>query len=559
MAHGTEDAVVTVDVETRTVVDVTPLAGRPEQLLVMRDGRVLATLRGSGELALLEANATGHLEETKRVHVGSDPFAVAASPDEERLYVTCGHEGSIVALDGSTFERVRDVAVAREPRGILVSADGHRVFASHATAPFVTSIDVEYPGAPRVQRAPLGVEEQEFLIGPGLVTTGFVVDQGFAIVERAGRIYVPGAFKDPGPHELTGGYGAHAAPIRPTVRTVDMVAFAPVSNGMGVSRFSDVGNECTLPRAAALDDAEHLYVACLGIDQVLELDARSVDPSTGLMRRFDVPEGPTGVAVDGARRQLVTYSSIAGAVGFVDLDGGETVELGLPMRVEPTLSAAEKRGRHLFSTTRDARIALDNRACESCHPDGRDDGMTWSTPDGPRQTISLAGRISGPGHFGWFGDNGTVALHVRHTAKRLHGAGFEGGGTNAQDLAAIEAWLHAMPAPSPTVAADDPAAIEGARIFAARGCNGCHRDGATDDRAHDVHTGNVEEASLRFDTPSLRLVSASAPYFHDGRFATLDAMFLSDKGPMAMPGSTAEERSAVSRYLASLGSKNVRP
>ena len=31
------------------------------------------------------------------------------------------------------------------------------------------------------------------------------------------------------------------------------------------------------------------------------------------------------------------------------------------------------------------RLSGDGRACASCHPDGRDDGLVWSTPNGPRQ------------------------------------------------------------------------------------------------------------------------------------------------------------------------------
>ena len=42
------------------------------------------------------------------------------------------------------------------------------------------------------------------------------------------------------------------------------------------------------------------------------------------------------------------------------------------------------RGRALFRVTDDGRLSRDGRACASCHPDGRDDALTWSTPDGPR-------------------------------------------------------------------------------------------------------------------------------------------------------------------------------
>ena len=41
----------------------------------------------------------------------------------------------------------------------------------------------------------------------------------------------------------------------------------------------------------------------------------------------------------------------------------------------------------------DRRISADGRVCASCHPDGREDGVAWVTPEGPRQTPMLAGRL----------------------------------------------------------------------------------------------------------------------------------------------------------------------
>ena len=42
-------------------------------------------------------------------------------------------------------------------------------------------------------------------------------------------------------------------------------------------------------------------------------------------------------------------------------------------------------GRSLFHAVGTRQIAFDGRACASCHPDGRDDGLTWATQEGPRR------------------------------------------------------------------------------------------------------------------------------------------------------------------------------
>lgn len=66
-------------------------------------------------------------------------------------------------------------------------------------------------------------------------------------------------------------------------------------------------------------------------------------------------------------------------------------------------------GRRLFVTGTD-RMSLrgeSHSSCESCHPDGRSDGVTWFFPRGPRQTPSLEGSYTHnttPGTqrlFGW--------------------------------------------------------------------------------------------------------------------------------------------------------------
>src|SRR6185312_14051808 len=98
------------------------------------------------------------------------------------------------------------------------------------------------------------------------------------------------------------------------------------------------------------------------------------------------------------------------------------------------------RGRALFHTTDDPRISRDGRACASCHPEGREDSLTWSTPDGPRQTIMLAGRLEGSAPYGWFGKNGSVRTHVSQTFARLGGTGLTGEKGRA-DLDALIAWL----------------------------------------------------------------------------------------------------------------------
>ena len=62
------------------------------------------------------------------------------------------------------------------------------------------------------------------------------------------------------------------------------------------------------------------------------------------------------------------------------------------------------------------------------------------------------------------------------------------------------------------------AARRGYEIFTVKaGCKACHLPPAYDKKdLEDVESGG------KFKVPSLRAVSRTAPYFHDGRFATLE-------------------------------------
>ena len=56
-----------------------------------------------------------------------------------------------------------------------------------------------------------------------------------------------------------------------------------------------------------------------------------------------------------------------------------------------------------------------------------------------------------------------------------------------------------------------------------------------------------------FDTPSLRFVSGTAPYFHDGRYATLRDLLASTDHDMGHTMHLSHgEREALAAYLESL-------
>ena len=316
---------------------------------------------------------------------------------------------------------------------------------------------------------------------------------------------------------------------------------------------SDAGftaRECLLPRAAAVrTKSTSLLVACFGIDAVLELDALAVDPSRAERRRFDVPPGLDGIAVDDRTDRAVVFSQLAGSVSVVALGDKhpKPATIALDYHPAPALAAAA-RGRQLFYRTDDVRISVDGLACASCHIDGRDDAITWKTPMGPRQTPMLAGRLEGTQPYGWEGNRATLADYVGNTVTNLGGKGLQ-----QVELVDLTAFLHTMPAP-PSAAPVD-IADRGRLLFEgpALGCAGCHRGGAGTDRSvHDL-AASATPSGDAFDTPSLRFVAGSAPYFHDGRYPTLEALLADPADKMADTASLSDaDRAALAAYLRTL-------
>jgi cytochrome c peroxidase len=97
-----------------------------------------------------------------------------------------------------------------------------------------------------------------------------------------------------------------------------------------------------------------------------------------------------------------------------------------------------------------------------------------------------------------------------------------------------------------------PTAPEAARrgevLFVRSGCARCHvaADRFVDHRRHDVGSGGA------FDTPSLLGLTASAPYFHDGRYNSLEDV-VGHFDSLANLGLDSQERRDLVAYLAAVG------
>jgi cytochrome c peroxidase len=221
-------------------------------------------------------------------------------------------------------------------------------------------------------------------------------------------------------------------------------------------------------------------------------------------------------------------------VGALVLIGG--LLLRAPSRAEELLVAQAAgpasaelvaRGRALFN---DVGLSADRQwSCASCHPsEAHTDNKTYvgvtvvadGDPTG-RSTPTLWG-AGFRRAYSWAGTAPSLEANIRGIiVNRMKGAE-----PSPDTLAALAAYVRSLPHPANPNLKDDGSPSDGAPAAAKRGyelflvkagCKTCHEPPHYEKKdVEDVGSGG------KFKVPSLRSVSRTGPYFHDGRYQTLE-------------------------------------
>jgi mono/diheme cytochrome c family protein len=588
VADSDDDALHAIDLASRTELASTALGATPAQIVVGR-GRVYAALRDAAAVAVLEptGSADGSLVEVGRMTTAEEPIGLALTPDGGTLLVASGWGRALEGFSTTTLGKTMSVDLPREPRAVVTSSDGKKAFVSHAVGAVMSVVDLAAANGRAI--ALRGSEDPLFARHPFRCVLPMRIDfkiadpspdaapamhprsacQGFSLatitVGTSEHVLAPEVMVSTGPALMvSGGYGSSeedgAPPETADVGVVDAATSTalPESLHIGGPNFDQrrfLGAACLLPRAAAVDAARGaLFVACAGSDRLIEYDATKPNPGGYERRRWTVGAGASGVAVDADASNAIVWSQFDRSVTFASLAKGskETDRVTLAPRAAASAEDAFNHGRSLFHAVGDARVSSDGRACASCHPDGRDDGLVWSSPEGPRQTPMLAGRLVHTAPYGWTGSRDTIAGHMHDTMSRLHGKGLPDA-----DVDAIATYITTLKTPTVAPHAADADVARGRAVFLSEEthCVQCHiPDGTfTDGQRHDVGSASPSDRARAFDTPSLRFVGGTAPYFHDGRYATLRELFAATDGKMGNTKQLSDaDVGALQAYLETL-------
>jgi DNA-binding beta-propeller fold protein YncE len=140
---------------------------------------------------------------------------------------------------------------------------------------------------------------------------------------------------------------------------------------------------------------------------------------------------PRGIAISTRSKRALVINEHSRNVSILDLDAQSVLvdaEIGLPGAVGPEQRINDGHRDFVTGLGRWSYLGQAWSACESCHPEGLSDGVTWFLPTGPRQTPALDGAFSKNQmntlkFFGWTADADEVSDYEMFTRRISGGVG----------------------------------------------------------------------------------------------------------------------------------------
>ncbi len=592
-----DDQVVEIDPDTLDVVRRLAVEGQPRQLTALGDHLVVTADRSTG-IGLIDLDPLPHdpvardgaVVSTVRVPCGGSAAAItiAAAPDgpeRDLTVVTCPHDDVLAVVDLERQETVGTITLAGRPTGIVrsrqritVSTSGDGRLHTFAVDDVVEAVDQLAPDtsrdpAPALQVAPTSAH-RAWVDGNRTPSSLTALDTGprgplgvYQVVDNQRKLTRA---------EIEAG-STYGTPTDGRARLEPAIAGAC---GARFGSLTDEPRRLSGPVALAAAPSDGLVWVVGEFSHsvsVVRCSGEAPSHPSDTVATFAIGEGGRGIVLsdDGTRAYVDVgfdhqVAELRLPAGASEVGGDEPIERLAPEQVgrrsveHRYLSPLAQQGRRMFNDATNTHLTpFGVVTCGSCHPSAGDDGLSWriETSDAATKAIERKVRRTPP------------AWQVNPTVKPLHWNGeftssdalaldtvqqLLGGDGLLVDTAALSAYMAEVTAPVGPGwdGAAERAEIErGEAVAAAAGCTACHSgDVGTDGKAHDVLSPS-EVADGRLDevvTPPLRAVRGRAPYGHDGRAPTLEALLGEHGDGTGAPISlTPEELAAVLVYLES--------
>jgi YVTN family beta-propeller protein len=537
------NSVTLVDTISRSAIAELPVGLDPRTVAVDEAGkRAYVANRGSASLTVVDLAAR---QVITTVAAGDRPYGILVDPGAGRLYVAEQGADHVTILDTASLQPISHIAVADRPSGLALTNDGRTLLVTHLLTSTITIVTVQpyqvflpiilRSGTAGQDTVQCQTSNLQFPTSSIPLWPDSNLLQSIVIAPDGRRAYVPHTRSNTTNTALT-----FDTTVFPLVSQIDLASRQHLIGqqfDLGTLDRPGVG----LPFDAALTpDGRELWVVNAASNDlsVINLISRT------LAAHIEVGDNPRGVVLSPDGSAAYVNNTLAGTVSVVDTHA-YTVTSVITVTNIP-LPPLLLNGKRLFHSSNDPRVSLNQWiSCNTCHFEGEHDGRTWSFGfAGKRNTTSLLGMIE-TYPLRWSGEWDESSDSEFANRKENFGSGLvvsmncslsppdcvnqppnQG---HSYDLDSLAAFIDSLPIPlSPTHAHGQPlnaAEQRGQAIFhdPALGCVTCHPAPLyTDKQKHDVGTaGPDEKIGPAYDTPSLRGLYDSAPFFHDGSAATL--------------------------------------
>jgi hypothetical protein len=528
-ADPDRDSIYVVDLATRALERRIALhaGAEPGRLVEDAAGRIHVALRSGRGIATFGLSSS---DEPRYSSLCDLPRGLAYDATDDHLYVACA-EGKLIRVDPNTGAAQLKVELGRDLRDVVLHDGG--LFVTRFRASQLIQIDPK-SGTVMATRTP--PSSKRFVSAtpvtsfgcaqPGLPTAPAVQshpDVAWRAIDvpNLGIAMLHQRAEDGEVRTSPGGYGGGAVSCAPgIVRGAITVSTGPTgsatvdlsASGLFVDLALDpTGTMLALANPAGWGTSSSIEVFDVPRPSTVSPTASAATDTTcaPIVRSLQadgqvtaVAWMPNGVLVAQTREPATIVFYGPGSSGS---PATQLLDLHQPSR--------EDSGHSMFHLTAAAGIA-----CASCHPEGGDDGHTWTFAGiGARRTQTLRGGILGTAPFHWNGDMRDFPMLVNEVfVKRMAGPA-----PDAERATLLAQWIDHQPALRATPP-DPSAADRGEVLFdsAELGCTNCHSgEHFTNNQSEFVGTGAV------LQVPSLVGVSFRAPFLHDGCAKTLADRF----------------------------------
>ena len=557
-----------LDKKTLTLKHSISLGQIPTGLCLDRKKRKLYVSAGTtkGKVHLIDVDRKIVLGNFAAGHSPVSPTLLPAG----RLGICNRFSGEVSMVDLESHQIIKKVKVGREPIGMVYSKANDMVVIAHhlpneSSLADVVSADVTFMHGSTFE----------------ILHTYALVPGAFGIRDIA--LHPDGRFAVI-PH-MIGRYTLHTAQLEQGWQNtngfsiIDLIASKPLhtillddvhhgaSNPWAV-KFNPSGTQCMISHAGSHEVSMIDFPGLLKKLNRFSTEPghfyRSDDPSNTLSflqelrRRISLQgKGPRGIAVD--RDHILVTHFYSDAIEQIKYSSGMDHQIAFKKLNRQEMDLVRK-GDLLFHSADQCFESW--QSCASCHPDGRVDGLNWDLlNDGlgnAKNTISmLHAHAVPPAMSTGIRENAGVAVRAGMRYIQFIQQGEE-------DAKAIDAYLQSLvPVSSPYLVMGKLTnnALVGKEIFHREACGDCHSGMYySDGNKYDIGTQSNYDYTVKngekipqsaFVTPRLTEVWRTAPYLHDGRYYTLEALFDEGSHGLKKPLSETELKQLV-EYVGSL-------